>query len=70
MLTGKGMRALQEAGVLDIDDAVLPRAAVARHLRHRRGAGRAGLVLLLLIASALWPIVSARFAKDQPQPAQ
>ena len=60
-LAGKGIRALQEAGVLGMTEVRLPELPGSACIR-RAGPLVQGLVLLMLVASALWPIWSQRQA--------
>jgi high-affinity iron transporter len=68
-LAGKGVRALQEAAVLGITILPLPELPWLGVYATVEGLVTQALVLLVLLASALWPLLSAR-AGDQPQPAQ
>jgi high-affinity iron transporter len=68
-LTGKGVRALQEAGVLGITTLHLPELPWIGVYATIEGLVAQLLVLLLLVGSALWPVLAAR-GRDEPQPAQ
>lgn len=67
VLVGKGVRALQEAGVLGVTmlDGWPELPAVGLHATVEGLVGQA-ILAILLIASALWPWISARRAKNEP----
>jgi high-affinity iron transporter len=58
VLAGKGIRALQEAGVLGLSELPMPELPWLGIWPTMEGLLVQGAVLLLLIASALWPLVS------------
>ena len=69
-LTGKGVRALQEAALLPITEIAfseLPWLGIHATLQ---GLLVQGLVLAFLVSSAVWPLLKARSAGSDPQPAQ
>jgi high-affinity iron transporter len=68
-LAGKGVRALQEAAVLGITTLPLPDLPWLGVYATVEGLVTQSLVLLVLLASALWPLLAAR-TNDQPQPAE
>ena len=68
--TAKGIRALQEAAVIDPTSVAFPELPWLGVYATAEGLAAQGVMLLLLLASALWPMVFARLGKDQPQPAQ
>jgi high-affinity iron transporter len=68
-LAGKGVRALQEAAVLGITTLPLPELPWLGIHATVEGLVTQSLVLLVLLASALWPLLAAR-TNDQPQPAE
>jgi high-affinity iron transporter len=58
VLAGKGIRALQEAGVLGLNELPLPELPWLGIWPTMEGVLVQGAVLLLLIGSALWPVLS------------
>jgi high-affinity iron transporter len=62
-LTGKGVRALQEAAVLGMTEVHAPEIPLLGIYATLQGLLVQGLVLLLLLASALWPLWSQRRAR-------
>lgn len=68
VLAGKGVRALQEAGVLGITDlAALPELPWLGMWPTLEGALAQGVVLLALTASAIWPLI-AQSREPLPNP--
>jgi high-affinity iron transporter len=67
-LTGKGVRALQEAAVFDVTGVPAPELPWLGVYGTLEGLAAQLLVLLLLVGSALWPLLGAR--SDEPQPAE
>jgi high-affinity iron transporter len=63
MLTGKGVRALQEAGLVGIHSFDLPELPWLGIHATLQGLLAQGLVLVLLAASAAWPLLTARRAQ-------
>jgi len=68
-LTGKGVRALQEAAVLPISEVAFPELPLLGVHGTLQGLLVQGVVLLFLVGSALWPL-RARAARNDPQPAE
>jgi high-affinity iron transporter len=70
MLVGKGVRALQEAAVVSIHPVSFPELQWLGVFATREGLLAQGLLLVLLLGSALWPWWTARRAHGEPAPAE
>jgi high-affinity iron transporter len=69
-LAGKGVRALQEAGVLPVHALPLPERPLFGIYATRVGLLLQGVVTLLLLASAFWPLLSARLHRSDAHAAE
>jgi len=68
-LTGNGLHALQEAAVVDITAVEFPELPLLGLHATREGLIAQGLLLLLLLASAIGPLLGLRRSSEGPQPA-
>jgi high-affinity iron transporter len=69
-LSGKGVRALQEAAVLPISELSFPELPWLGVYATVQGLLVQGVVLLFLIGSALWPLRARAASSNDPQPAE
>jgi high-affinity iron transporter len=70
MLVGKGLRALQEAAVVPIHPVSFPELQWLGIYATREGLLAQGVLLVLLVASALWPWWTARRSHAAPAAAE
>ena len=70
MLVGKGVRAMQEAGVMSATDVGLPDVPVLGVYGTAQGLLAQGALVILLAASAVWPWLRARRENAGPAPAE
>jgi high-affinity iron transporter len=70
MLVGKGIRALQEAAVIGVHPLSLPELQWLGIYATREGLIAQGVLLLMLIGSAIWPWWSARRSANEAAPAE
>jgi high-affinity iron transporter len=70
MLVGKGVRALQEAAFVSIHPVNFPELQWLGVFATREGLIAQGVLMLMLLASALWPWWTARRAHNAPAPAE
>lgn len=69
-LAGKGVRALQEAAVVPLRTLDLPELPLLGIYATLQGLLVQGAVAFLLLLSALWPVLSARFDRSDTRPAE
>jgi high-affinity iron transporter len=69
-LAGKGIRALQEAAVVPVHALELPELPLLGIYATVQGLAVQGGVALLLLASAVWPVLSARLDRTDTRPAE